>query len=134
MSASNIYTAGLNNVGSYQVSGIPYASGSITTGKNGSPCFLQFPYVTRWVMIVNNDNSDLQVGFSQLGLDVTKNYFTVSATVDVSPRLELKVTELYFTGSANFDVVCGLTNLPIGRVNNISPKTGTNWSGSVGVG
>ena len=131
---SNIYTAGLNNVGSYQVSGIPYASGSIATGRNGSPCLLEFPYVTRWVMIVNNDSTDLKVGFSQHGLDTGNNYFTVPATVDVTPRLELKVTELYFTGSGNFDVVCGLTNLPISRVNNISPVAGTNWSGSVGVG
>ncbi len=49
--ASNIYTAGLNNVGSYQVSGIPYLSGGLDLTSGGS---LNFPNVTRWVQITNS--------------------------------------------------------------------------------
>ena len=44
---SNIYTAGLNNVGSYQVSGIPYLSGGIDA--TGGVASLNFPNVTRWI-------------------------------------------------------------------------------------
>ena len=53
--ASNIYTVGLNNVGSYQVSGaFHYATGSITAPASGStPLKIEFPYVTQWVSIVN---------------------------------------------------------------------------------
>ena len=47
--------------------------------------------------------------------------------------MELKLTELWVSGSSNVSVMAGLTNLPIARVNNIS-TSGTNWSGSVGVG
>ena len=49
---SNIYTAGLNNVGSYQVSGIPYLSGGIDASGGGAS--LTFPYVTRWIQISNS--------------------------------------------------------------------------------
>ena len=40
---------------------------------------------------------------------------------------------MWFTGSDDFDVIAGLTNIPVDRINNISPS-GSNWSGSVGVG
>ena len=46
--ASNIYTAGLNNVGSYQVSGIPYATGSVGTEEGAT---INFPYVTSWITL-----------------------------------------------------------------------------------
>ena len=49
--------------------------------------------------------------------------------------MEVKVTELYMQdGTAGgVYVAAGLTNLPVSRVDNISPS-GSNWSGSVGVG
>ena len=49
--------------------------------------------------------------------------------------MEVKVTELYLTGGVaeGTFVVAGLTNLPISRVDNIA-LSGSNWSGSVGVG
>jgi hypothetical protein len=121
---SNIYTAGLNNVGSYQVSGIPFATSSFS-----SP--LVFPTVTRWVNIVNTGTSDITVGFSALGL-AGNDKFVVRGESQTG-RLELKVTQLYFSSTTNISVVAGLTNLPTSRVDNIGPKGG-NWSGSAGVG
>jgi hypothetical protein len=141
--SSNIYTAGLHNVGSYQVSGIPYASGSLSA-RSGTPLSVSFPYVTRWVTIINNDAAnDLKVGFSAFGL-AGSNYFTVprgdsngSQTAHL-PRLELKITSLFFTGSSDFDVVAGLSSIPTVRIDNLSGSggniTGPNWSGSSGVG
>ena len=130
------YTAGLNNVGSYQVSGIPYATGSLNA-TSGDALKISFPYVTRWVHIINHATTELTCSFSEEGLS-GNNHFKLHRTHGsnegyYSPRLELKVTELYFTGSADFDVVAGLTNLPVERVTNASPS-GSNWSGSVGVG
>jgi hypothetical protein len=148
MSLSNVYTVGLNNVGSYQVSGVPYASGSITAPvAGGDPIRVQFPYVTRWVKVLPITGSSgaathLRVGFSENGVK-NGNYFRVSAKQNTNlepvppPGLELKVTELYFcsdsVATVEFDIVAGLTNIPVERVNNISPS-GSNWSGSVGVG
>lgn len=131
------YTAGLNNVGSYQVSGIPYATGSLDA-TGASALKVTFPYVTNWFYIVNHDASNhLTASFSQNG--ISTNFFRVQPDpssnkgFSQTPVFNLKVTELYFTGSSNFDVVAGLTGIAIERVTNASPS-GSNWSGSVGVG
>lgn len=127
------HEAGLNHVGAYQVSGAPFASGSIDcTGT--AAVKVTFPYVTRWIKVINNDTSDVKVGFSENGLAGT-NYFTVNGTSgneqNQTETLELKVTELYLTGSGNVDVVAGLTSIN-GRMT--TTDTGTSWSGSSGVG
>ena len=66
------------------------------------------------------------------------NYFLLGARVDTNKpsttgRLELKLSEIWVSGSDDISIVAGLTNLPISRVDNIAPS-GSNWSGSVGVG
>jgi len=133
MSLSNVYSVGLNNVGSYQVSGMPFATGSLSAA---SATKIEFPYVTRWIRVINHDNTHLRVGFSQAGVDGT-NYFRcgpeTGAEGTQSVSLELKLTEIWFSGSTDFDLVVGLTNIPVERVTNVSPS-GSNWSGSVGVG
>ena len=138
--SSNIYTAGLNHVGSYQVSGMPFASGTIdcTTATK-----VEFPYVTRWVCVTNNGSNPCNVGFSEIGVKNAgsangTNFFVLgkaSATnvPSVTERLELKLSEIWISGSNSISVVAGLTNLPVERVNNIG-TSGNNWSGSVGVG
>ena len=135
-----IYSAGLNNVGSYQVSGMPFATGSLNAT---TPMSISFPYVTQWVTIINHDNggsAHLKVGFSQNGVEGT-NYFTLGpqggneGTQNLT--INVKVSELWFSGSSDFDVVAGLTNLPLQRINNLAGSdgiVGNNWSGSVGVG
>lgn len=134
MSLSNVYTVGLNNVGSYQVSGMPFATGSIdaTTAVK-----IEFPYVTRWVQLYNHAGDHCRVGFSQEGVEGT-NYFrlgpqTGNEATQNSGRLELKITEIWLSGANSVDIVAGLTNIPVERINSISPS-GSNWSGSVGVG
>ena len=71
---------GLNNVASYQVSGQPFASGSINPDQlNGAaggekPYCIKFPGVTKWIHIINHGtqtahaNLDLKVAFSEHGL------------------------------------------------------------------
>lgn len=141
--ANNIYTAGLNNAGSYQVSGAPFATGSVNC--TGGVVKIEFPYVTKWIYVQNNSTNpahDLKVGFSSLGITNSSNYFvlphrfgaTTSDRSDASTiNLNLKLTEIYISGSNDVDIVVGLTNIPTARINNISPS-GSNWSGSVGVG
>jgi hypothetical protein len=148
--SSNIYTVSLNSVGSYQVSGAPFASGSINVFAAGPDGIkIEFPYVTSWVQVINNSFRNLAVGFSSHGIQGT-NFFTVqrqysaadSRSCNTTGPLPLKVTELYLSASqyhtrpdlvTNVSIVAGLTNSPVQRVTNISPS-GSNWSGSVGVG
>ena len=144
--SSNIYTAGLNNVGSYQVSGIPFCSGNIDVSAAGADGFrLEFPYVTQWVMVINDkydsnyDDFIVYMGFSSEGVQGYNNIAVYNT--DAAGRgmhrtrvLDLKVTELWLSGASDaVSVVAGLTNIPVQRVTNISPS-GSNWSGSVGVG
>lgn len=142
MSNNFKYTAGLNNVGSYQVSGIPFATGSLTIPGSGSatPLKIEFPYVAQWFSVINTNSKHIRVGFSAEGVkNGNYNYFLIHEdNHPTANQFPLKVTELYLlsdTGTqvTNASVVAGLTNIPVERVNNISPS-GSNWSGSIGVG
>ena len=139
--ANNIYTVGLNNVGSFQVSGAPFATGSLTVPASGStPLKIEFPYVTQWVSVTNTNSKHVRLGFSENGVKNGGNNY-VLIHEDNHPAEHtyyLKLTELYLLSDtaqsvANFSVIAGLTNIPVERINNISPS-GSNWSGSVGVG
>ena len=124
---------GINHTPAFQVSGAPYATGSI----NGTSAVkVNFPYVTRWVVIINNDTSNAcKVGFSSTGVQGT-NYFTVGKGATGQPtesnRMELKVSELWLYGGTNVDVVAGLTSIPADRTSMGSGLP--SWSGSAGVG
>jgi hypothetical protein len=130
---------GVNNVGSYQVSGKPYASASILCGPAGNQVqVISFPSVTRWVQIINKDTTNVvKVGFSELGVSgaAPSNCFTIGKGSADSPtqseRLELKVSQIWLSGSSNVDIVAGLTNI---RPISVETVTGSNWSGSSGVG
>jgi hypothetical protein len=142
------YKVGLHNVGSYQVSGKPFASGAIDcrTGVTGVKQ-IDFPHVTSWVIVSNNDsaNNTCRVGFSDKGVlgtntDQGNRYIEISTTGSV--RMDLKLTQLFVSGSDNVSVVAGLTFISTGSINNIaiSPArtddgvhSGKNWSGSTGI-
>ena len=126
------YKVGLGNVGSYQVSGVPYVRGVIDAT---SVVKVSFPSVTSWIVVSNvGGNGILRIGFSSLGVLGTYNdNFLELADGAVSPRLEVKVTELYLLGSNNVSVMAGLTCIESLNINNsvVSPS-GSNWSGSLG--
>ena len=128
---------GLNHVPAYQASGRPFATASLNCTLDGAGGHaVYFPYVTRWVQIINNDTSNaVKVGFSKRGLDTEKNFFTIgkgdTGQPTSSERLELKVSELHITGSTNVDIIAGLTTIPSERT---QTTTGPSWSGSAGVG
>lgn len=138
MAVFNYGSPGLGNVGSYQVSGVPFVSGNVdveTATAAGTPLKIEFPAVTRWIVVTNHDTTsdgDVKVAFSANGFD-TNNYFTVSQdkndyTNTMTTRLELKVTELYLTGTCtDCDIIAGLTGIETGSISQ-------NWSGSSGVG
>jgi len=128
------YKPGLGNVGSFQVSGVPYVTGGVNCREEHGEQHITFPRVTSWVMF-QNDNSEengdpMKVAFSLNGLD--ENFFYVGLDVPVGP-LELKVTELWVSGSDNCVVVAGLTGIEPQTINNSScSPSGSNWSGSLG--
>jgi len=129
------YGVGLHNVGSYQVSGMPFCSGSISA-RGANAVVVQFPYVTQWIQITNHDTTnELSCSFTPEGMSGS-NFFKIHSA-DNSDKgntyglvLPVKCTRLYFTGSADFDIVAGLTGISINRINEVSPSgSGVNFYG-----
>jgi hypothetical protein len=141
MSTYNQGPPGLGHVGSYQVSGKPFVSGGIDLSVYTSgPLEINFPSVTRWVLVRNRDNSVdnskfIQVAASENGFSegyyfrISDDYTGAGARRNsTTPRMELKLTKLYLTGSSTkVDVIAGLTGISTDTITN-------NWSGSIGVG
>tara|TARA_R110000772_G_scaffold259682_1_gene377348 strand:+ start:74 stop:481 length:408 start_codon:yes stop_codon:yes gene_type:complete len=123
---------GLNHVPAYQVSGRPFASGSINATE---AIRVEFPYVTRWIYVVNHEATHCRIGYSLNGVEGT-NYLRIgpqtgNENTQSTIRLEVKVSEVWLSGSSGVDVMAGLTTIPVSRV---SGTIGPSFSGSVGVG
>lgn len=124
------YKAGLNNVGSYQVSGIPYVTSSVAPISGSTPIEIIFPTVTRFIIIKNIDAgaNKVRIGFSENGVKGT-NYFVLSQ--NESFTAEIKVSSLFAMGhssnTADISIIAGLTGIDAAQLPN-------NWSGSAGIG
>ncbi len=118
--------AGLGSVGSYQMSGIPFATGSLAV-SNSAATTVSFPQVTKFVVVKNLSVNSLRVGFSENGVNGS-NYFILGN--NESFAADLRLTKLFLKGdssSTTATVVAGLTGIPAGNLE-------SNWSGSLGVG
>jgi hypothetical protein len=142
------YRAGLSSVGAYQVSGVPYMSGSHATipGTNSDAYQVSFPYITQWVIVENMGSNALRVGFSNLGARgktataPVQSYFVLAGTIDDESvlsriRLDVRVKDIHLscdhaTNTTTAQITAGLTLVPTEEL------TGTynNWTGSSGVG
>lgn len=139
------YGTGLSNAGSYVVSGKPYLSSSIIPAS-GAAAFhkFDFPAVTKEIVIscsgsVSNNRHSVRLAFSEAGLKGhLNNYFLLDMEDGASPLvLNVKATELYaMSDNAQtpfLSVYAALTGISVERVTAVSPS-GSNWSGSSGVG
>lgn len=135
MSESNIYTAGLNNAGSYIVSGVPWITGSAANTNSlttGSEVKIEFPYVTKKIHIQNtrggsdSANKRLRVSLIATGSGNVVgglHYYDIANHSDLGPTtldLNVKVKEIYLscpgsTGTA-YTVVAELTRIPSERM------------------
>jgi hypothetical protein len=131
------YKPGLGNVGSYQVSGVPYVTGNIlcAAAPAALPERVAFPSVTSWIVVSNvGGSADLKIGFSQNGVGgIGGNHWITLDQNQVTPKLEVKVTEIWLSGSDGCSVMAGLTCIANNTINNVDVSpSGSNWSGSAG--
>ena len=144
MSQQYPYGVGISNVGSYQVSGIPYLTGATAPVSSSTPVEIVFPEVTQRIIVSNTGLADLRIGFSANGVKDTNNYFILhqhdrTTTSDYSKiDLRVKVSSIFLlsnSGSTTTTVriAAELTNIDTKLLELSGPK-GTNWSGSLGVG
>ncbi len=142
MSFNNPYYVGVANVGSYQVSGMPFATSSIAAPANsGTPTQVSFPWVTQRIFVSNiNTAAPLRVGFSAIGVSGT-NYFVIPAATSTTSfptqEFRVKVNSIFLLSNTatptSASVFAELTNIDSNLLVNSGPA-GSNWSGSVGVG
>lgn len=145
MSQAYPYGVGLSNVGSYQVSGIPYVTGATAPVSSSTPVEIVFPDVTQRIIVSNTGLADLRVGFSANGVKNTNNYFVIhqhdgTTSSDYSKvDLRVKVSSIFLlsnSGSTTTTVriAAELTNIDTNLLAKSGPTGLPNWSGSVGVG
>ena len=111
--------AGLRNVGSYQVSGHPYVTGS--TIASGQQHTISFPYVTKKVTVMASGSitGDLRVHFhatsSENRVADGLHYISLDSHED-SLEFDVKCKEIYvstFAGnSGGYRIYASLTTIP----------------------
>jgi len=142
---SNVYSVGLQNVGSYQVSGQPYLSGSITTADYGSVIWghFAFPYVSKRIIITNNDTTNkAMVSFAPFldaeagdygfttGVSGTGNWLLLGSGSSI--ELDVKCKEIFVSpyddqaAVNSVTVYAELTNIPTMRMYSFADLEGIN--------
>jgi len=119
------YKNGIGKTAAYQVSGRPYILRGSTTG-GGAVDKVSFDTVTRFIQI--SASAPIDVGFSELGVTTSNNYFVQGR--GLSDIYEWRVSSLFLTtagAAANYEIRAGATSIS----NTDLPES---WSGSVGVG
>ena len=108
------YQAGIANVGSYQVSGNPWISGS-TSLAGGAEDKLAFPAVAKTITVINDSSEDIRVHFNATGSGNVVNgrhYVTLTAARD-SIEMGIKCKEIYVSNpgssAASYTVFAELT-------------------------
>jgi len=131
MSFSRQQPMGVNFVPAYEVSGIPYVTSSVAAEVSTTVTQVSFPFVTRWVEVVNTGDVDLRIGFSANGVTGQgasvsgsegaanhRNYFalgTSGSNGGGTTRLELRCSKIFFStgaGQTGFSLIAGLTAVP----------------------
>ena len=110
--SSNHVKSGPNNVGAYQMSGIPFVTSSAPTEVKGidnhggqaspEPICVKFPFVTKYVTIRNTGINELRVGFTKLGMFEPGERMSTSLGGDVKGNISNVHTKNFFlipTGS-----------------------------------
>ena len=125
---NNIYTVGLRNVGSYQVSGEPFVTGSNGLMAANFERKIEFPKVTKSITVINSSSAgdtgaELRVHFNSSSAGfvhqaIGHHYITIPDNKD-AVTFNVKCKELYVSargGSAGFELFAELTNIPTGSM------------------
>ncbi len=121
----SIYTAGLRSVGSYQVSGYPFVTGSNGAMTAGQEAKIQFPNVTKSITVINSGSSgagELRVHFNTASghrvTDAAAHHYITLADVGDSVTFNTKCKEIYVTsvGTQGFELFAELTFINTGSM------------------
>lgn len=121
--------SGLNNVGEYQASGLPWVTSSAITA---TPVRIDFPYVTNNIYFMTTGSVGLRVGFTVNGIN-GGNYVPVTSG---GGWVEFNVRTSYVylrsdAGSATYSMMAGLTMIENKQFPNLTGSATYN-SASIG--
>ena len=113
------YTAGLHNVGSYQVAGSPYlTASSVPTSET----IFYFPRVTKRIVVENIDTTHhMQIYFS--ASSTTPLILPAGKKID----MDVKCAEIYMkgiSGAADMQMYAEITGIPTGSMYSLAGITG----------
>lgn len=116
--AWNHYDVGIGNVGSYQVSGHPWISGS--TLAAGEEKQITFPFVTKAVTVAQSGAGSLRVHFAPTGsmTGTPGCYFEFNSHEDAL-TMNVKCTSVYVSagsGTPGFQIFAELTRIDPARM------------------
>jgi hypothetical protein len=119
------YRPGLGNVGSYQVAGIPYVTGSGPTIASGSTMGYTFPSVSRHITVINRSNANvgLKVHFSEASNWDTNNHYITLDNFGDSVELDVKAERVYVTSkgsSGHVEIFAELTGIDADQMFSLS--------------
>lgn len=128
---------GIGYAAEFQSSALPWVTSSLSPAA-GSPVRLDFPKVTRFIVINNRDSTfgnSLSIGFTRNGVisgsgGLGQQKFVLQGGQAVT--LELRVKEIWLqgeTGTPSYSLLAGLTNIDR---NNMPLLSGTLPDGSPG--
>jgi len=114
---------GLANVGSYQVAGQPYISGSTTHAPLHEEKY-SFPYVTKNVTVINHSSETIQIHFNSTGSGpvISGRHFVELDSDEDSYTFNAKCKEIFVTapgtnsGNASYCVIAELTGIGPGSM------------------
>ena len=118
-SISTGYSVGLRNVGSYQVAGHPFITGSLLA--TGQEVKVEFPTVAKSITIIaSGSQANIRVHFNATGSgDVVggKHYISLDSDEDAL-TLGVKCREIFVScisggGDKGFELMAGLTGIPL---------------------
>jgi len=152
------YAVGLHNVGSYQVAGIPWITGSglnhgagaVSPLEKGQEHKFEFPSVTKSITVINRSAQDIRIHFNSTsstlnapGLQpiggvnvISGSHYVLFDSKEDSYTFNVKATELYVSapetnsGDASFTIVAELTQINVGRMFALSGSGLTTLDGS----
>lgn len=126
MSTFTYSKPGIGNVGSYQVSGIPFVTSSIAPVLDTTATILNLPRVTKHVIIKNTNSTEvgLRVSFNNQSVVDNSNYVLLAKGESFSA--ELKTTDIHlmsdsYTETVSFSVVASMTSIERTEMTQIIP-------------
>jgi len=129
MSLANPYRVGLRNVGSYQVSGQPYITGSQVSGIyenaiiSGQETQILFPYVTKSITLWNHSPGSEMLRFHLVSSSsitnhpASKHYYELAKGESLTINMKCKEAWLSaIGGSVYWKLYASLTNISTGSM------------------